>query len=212
LHIIYFYPYLLNWLPIVFFSDKGSHGLRELWDTGYQTTICKHWHLWLIIIFGQFLEGWYQGFYQYQPFCWNFIKVFHTYHKLGKRRDFSVYVLKINAQEWRHARGILEYANTKIQWEGSIHWFLDYTQKIQMFEFLKLKSIKTFWNDKHLCISFQKYLISNGAVGLSRNDLKPNFRLPCLKLSVTISVSLYRISHFSVLIKNHIDQHSTSFW
>jgi len=74
-------------------------------------------------------KGWYQGFYQYQPFCWNFIKVFRTYHKLGhfqgkrsldKRRDFSVYVLKINAQEWRHARGILEYANTTIQWEGSI--------------------------------------------------------------------------------------------
>ena len=106
-----------------------SHGLRELWDTGYQTTICKHWHLWLIVIFGQFLEGWYQGFYQYQPFCWNFIKVFRTYHKfchfqgkrsLDKRRDFNVYVLNINAQEWRHARGILEYANTTIQWEGGI--------------------------------------------------------------------------------------------
>ena len=73
------------------------------------------------------MEGWYQGFYQYQPFCWNFIKVFHTctYHKLGhsqgkrsldKRRDFIVYVLKINTQEWRHAWGILEYANTTIQW------------------------------------------------------------------------------------------------
>jgi hypothetical protein len=81
--------------------------------------------LWLMIIFGQFLEGWCQGFYQYQPFCWNFIKVFRTYHKLGhfqgkrsldKRCDISVYVLKINAQEWRHARGILEYANTTIQW------------------------------------------------------------------------------------------------
>ena len=81
--------------------------------------------MWLIIICGQFLEGWYQGFYQYQLFCWNFIKVFCTYHKLGhfqgkrsldKRRDFSVYVLKINAQEWCHARGILEYANTTIQW------------------------------------------------------------------------------------------------
>jgi hypothetical protein len=117
---------------IFFFSDKGSHGLRELWDTGYQTTICKHWHLWLIISFGQFLEGWNQGFYQYQAFCWNFIKVFRTYHKLGhfqdkqsldKRRDFSVYVLKINAQEWHHARGILEYANTTIQWEGSIILF-----------------------------------------------------------------------------------------
>ena len=33
-----------------------------------------------------------------------------------------------------------------------------------MFEFLKLKLIKkTFWNDNHLCISVQKYLISNGA-------------------------------------------------
>jgi hypothetical protein len=63
-----------------------------------------------------------------------------------------------------------------------------------------------------LCISFQKYLFQMGPFGLSRNDLKSNFRLPCLKLSVTISVSLYRISHFSVLIKNHIDQHSTSFW
>ena len=102
-----------------FLSDKGSRlqdHMALLWDTGYQTTICKHWHLWLIIIFGQFLEGLYQGFYQYQPFCWNFIKVLCTYHKLGKRRDFSVYVLKINAQEWRHARGILEYANTTIQW------------------------------------------------------------------------------------------------
>jgi hypothetical protein len=88
------------WLSV---KATSSHGLRELWDTGYQTTICKHWHLWLIIIFGQFLEGWYQGFYQYQPFCWNFIKVFRTYHRLGhfqgkrsldKRRDFSVYVLK----------------------------------------------------------------------------------------------------------------------
>ena len=114
-----------------------SHGLRELWDTGYQTTICKHWYLWLMIIFGQFLEGWYQGFYQYQPFCWNFIKVFRTYHKLGhfqgkrsldKRRDISVYVLKINTQEWRHARGILEYANTTIQWEVTCNldsWTLD---------------------------------------------------------------------------------------
>ena len=131
-HIIYFYPYLLNWLSIGFFSDKGSrlqdhmalYIIRELWDTGYQTTICKHWHLWLII-FGQFLEGWYQGFYQYQPFCWNLIKIFRTYHKLGhfqgkrsldKRRDFSVYVLIINAQERHHARGILKYANTTIQW------------------------------------------------------------------------------------------------
>ena len=75
-HIIYVYPYLLNWLSIGFLSDKGSrlqdhmalYIIRELWDTGYQTTICKHWHLWLIIIFGQFLERWYQGFYQYQPF------------------------------------------------------------------------------------------------------------------------------------------------
>ena len=79
---------------------------------------------------GSFWKDGIRGFYQYQPFCWNFIKVFRTYHKLGhfqgkrslnKRRDFSVYVLKIHAQEWRHARGILEYANQS----GPIGTFTD---------------------------------------------------------------------------------------
>ena len=117
--------------------------------------------MWLIIIFGQFLEGWNQGFYQYQPFCWNFIKVFRTYHKLGhfhdkrsldKRRDFSVYVLKINAQEWRHARGILEYANTTIQWEVTCNldsWTLDkllFTNLIFLASKLEVPTLNIIWS------------------------------------------------------------------